>query len=172
MSFFADILTSLFERKLTLTRRVEDDNKPIEELCEALLSSRGDVSGMTLAQLILDRYASFDGASKLSWFFLLANDMDVSAETAINAIKDYHAKPSNKAYEIMMGAVEPPRLQLVARVYHVTPFYRWPFPECPKRHGCTSNIRAGATQRIDHGRLSSPERCQLVQNLVLERTRR
>ena len=104
MSFFADILSSLFERKLTLTRRVEDDNKPIEELCEALLSSRGDVSGMTLAQLILDRYASFDEASKLSWFFLLANDMDVPAETAITAIKAYHAKPSNKAYEIMIGS--------------------------------------------------------------------
>ena len=71
MSFFADILSSLFERKLALTRRVEDDNKPIEELCEALLSSRGEVSGMTLAQLILDRYASFDEASKLSWFFRL-----------------------------------------------------------------------------------------------------
>ena len=87
MSFFADILTSLFEKNLTLTRRVEDDNKPIEELCKALLSSRGDVSGMTLAQLILDRYAGFDEASKLSWFFLLANDMDVPAETAITAIR-------------------------------------------------------------------------------------
>ena len=73
------------ERKLSLTRRVKDDNKPIEELCRALLSSRGDVSGMTLAQLILDRYASFDEASKLSWFLLLANDMDVPAETAIAA---------------------------------------------------------------------------------------
>ena len=97
MSFFADILSSLFERKLSLARRVEDDNKPIEELCRALLSSRGDVSGMTLAQLILDRYASFDEASKLSWFSLLVNDMDVPAETAIAAIKDYHAKPSNMA---------------------------------------------------------------------------
>ena len=116
MSFFADILSSLFERKLSLTRRVEDDNKPIEELCKALLSSRGDVSGMALAQLILDRYADLDEASKLSWFLLLANDMDVSAETAIAAIKAYHAKPSNKAYETMVGAVEPARLQLIRRL--------------------------------------------------------
>ena len=116
MSFFADILSSLFERKLTLTRRVEDDNKPIEELCEALLSSRGEVSGMTLAQLILDRYATFDEASKLSWFLLLVNDMDVPAETAIAAIKAYHDKPSNKAYENMIGAVEPARLQLIRRL--------------------------------------------------------
>ena len=116
MNFFADLLSSLFERKLSLTRRVEDDNKPIEELCKALLSSRGDVSGMTLAQLILDRYAIFDEASKLSWFSLLANDMDVPAETAIAAIKAYHAEPSNKAYEFMIGAVEPARLQLIRRL--------------------------------------------------------
>ena len=50
VSFFADILSSLFERKLGLVNRVEDDNKPIDGLCQALLSSRGDVSGMSLAQ--------------------------------------------------------------------------------------------------------------------------
>ena len=116
MSFFADILSSLFERKLSLTRRVEDDNKSIEELCKALLSSRGDVSGMTLAQSILDRYESFDEAGKLSWFLLLANDMDVPADSAIAAIKAYHAEPSNKAYEFMIGAVEPARLQLIRRL--------------------------------------------------------
>ena len=64
VSFFADILSSLFERKLGLVNRVEDDNKPIDGLCQALLSSRGDVSGMSLAQLILDRYADLDDAGK------------------------------------------------------------------------------------------------------------
>ena len=116
VSFFADILSSLFDRKLTLAGRIKDDNKPIEELCYALLSSRGDVSGMTLAQLILDRYASFDEAGKLSWFLLLSNDMDVPTETAIAAIKAYHTKPSIKAYEIMIEAVEPARLQLIRRL--------------------------------------------------------
>ena len=70
MSFFADILASLFDRKLGLANRVEDDNKPIDALCQALLSSRGDVSGMSLAQLILDRYADLDDAGKLAWFSL------------------------------------------------------------------------------------------------------
>jgi malonyl-CoA decarboxylase len=116
VSFFADILSSLFERKLILSRRVEDDNKPIEELCWALLSSRGDVSGMTLAELILDRYTGLDDVGKLAWFSLLANDMDVPANTAIAAIKAYHAKPSNTTYDNMIGALEPPRLQLIRRL--------------------------------------------------------
>ncbi len=116
MSFFADILSSLFERNLMLARRVEDDNKPIEELCQALLSSRGDVSGMTLAELILERYGGFDDVDKLAWFLLLANEMDVPANTAISAIKAYDAKPSNKAYETMIQAVEPARVQLIRRL--------------------------------------------------------
>ena len=116
MNFFADILSSLFERKLALTGRVKDDNKPIEELCQALLSSRGDVSGMSLAQLILDRYVDLDDADKLAWFSLLANDMDVPAETAIAAIKAYQVKPSSAAYEAMIGAVEPARMQLIRRL--------------------------------------------------------
>ena len=116
MSFFADILSSLFDRKLGLANRVEDDNKPIDELCQALLSSRGDVSGMSLAQLILDRYADLDDDDKLAWFLLLANDMDVPAEVAIAAIKAYQDAPSAKNYEAMTAAVEPARLQLIRRL--------------------------------------------------------
>ena len=116
MNFFADILSSLFDRKLGLANRVEDDNKPIDDLCQALLSSRGDVSGMSLAQLILDRYADLDGDDKLAWFLLLANDMDVPAEVAIAAIKAYQDAPSAKNYEAMTAAVEPARLQLIRRL--------------------------------------------------------
>ena len=116
MNFFADILSSLFDRKLGLANRVEDDNKPIDDLCQALLSSRGDVSGMSLAQLILDRYADLDDDNKLAWFLLLANDMDVTAEVAIAAIKAYQDAPSAKNYEAMTAAVEPARLQLIRRL--------------------------------------------------------
>ena len=116
MSFFADILSSLFDRKLGIANRVEDDNKPIDALCQALLSSRGDVSGMSLAQLILDRYADLADDDKLAWFSLLANDMDVPAEAAIAAIKTYQDAPSAKSYEAMTAAVEPARLQLIRRL--------------------------------------------------------
>ncbi|MGB1998459.1 MAG: malonyl-CoA decarboxylase [Candidatus Puniceispirillaceae bacterium] len=116
MNFFADILSSLFDRKLGLANRIEDDNKPIDDLCQALLSSRGDVSGMSLAQLILERYADLDDDDKLAWFLLLANDMDVPAEVAIEAIKAYQDAPSAKNYEAMTAAVEPARLQLIRRL--------------------------------------------------------
>ncbi|MFZ8992663.1 MAG: malonyl-CoA decarboxylase [Candidatus Puniceispirillaceae bacterium] len=116
MNFFADILSSLFDRKLGLVSRAKDDNQPIDVLCQALLSSRGDVSGMSLAQLILDRYAALDDADKLAWFSLLANDMDVPTDMAIAAIKAYKTTPSAKSYEDMIATVEPARLQLIRRL--------------------------------------------------------
>jgi malonyl-CoA decarboxylase len=116
VNFFADILSSLFDRKLGLVSRAKDDNQPIDVLCQALLSSRGDVSGMSLAQLILDRYAELNDADKLAWFSLLANDMDVPTDMAIAAIKAYKTTPSAKSYEDMIATVEPARLQLIRRL--------------------------------------------------------
>jgi len=116
VSFFADILSSLFDRKLGLASRAKDDNQPIDVLCQALLSSRGDVSGMSLAQLILDRYADLDDSGKLAWFSLLANDMDVPIDAAIATIKAYKATPSANSYETMVATVEPARLQLIRRL--------------------------------------------------------
>ena len=74
MSFFGDILTSLFDRAPMLRGVMPDDDKPIEVLCRDLLSSRGDVSGMSLAKLVLDRYAHFDDDQKLALFTLLSNE--------------------------------------------------------------------------------------------------
>ena len=108
MSFFADILSTLFDRKLGLAGRVKDDNKPINELCQALLSSRGEVSGMSIAQLILDRYDDLDEAEKLDWFSLLANNMDVPTDAAITAIKAYQTAQSTVTYETMIDVLEPP----------------------------------------------------------------
>ena len=65
VSFFSGILTSLFERSPLLRGALTSDDKPIEVQCRDLLSSRGEVSGMSLAQIILDRYANFDDEKKL-----------------------------------------------------------------------------------------------------------
>ena len=47
---------------------------------------------------------------------VIAPRVKATEQTAIAAIKAYHAKPSNMAYEIMIGAVEPARLQLIRRL--------------------------------------------------------
>ena len=116
MSFFSDILTSLFERAPLLRGTINDDDKPIEALCRDLLSSRGEVSGMSLAQLVLDRYAGFDDNKKLALLTLLANEMDVSCGDAVAALQTYESAPTAANYEALTKLIEPARLQLIRRL--------------------------------------------------------
>ena len=116
MSFFGDILTSLFERAPLLRGAMADDDKPIEVLCRDLLTSRGDVSGMSLAQLVLDRYADFNDDEKLALFTLLANEMDVSCEDAVSALQAYESAPTAANYAALTKKIEPARLRLIRRL--------------------------------------------------------
>ena len=116
MSFFGDILTSLFERAPLLRGAMADDDKPIEVLCRDLLTSRGDVSGMSLAQLVLDRYADFNDDEKLALFTLLANEMDVSYGDAVSALQAYERAPTAANYAALTKKIEPARLQLIRRL--------------------------------------------------------
>ena len=116
MSFFGDILTSLFERAPLLSGAMADDDKPIEVLCRDLLTSRGDVSGMSLAQLVLDRYADFNDDEKLALFTLLANEMDVSCGDAVSALQAYESAPTAANYAALTKKIEPARLQLIRRL--------------------------------------------------------
>ena len=116
VSFFGDILTSLFERAPLLRGAMADDDKPIEVLCRDLLTSRGDVSGMSLAQLVLDRYADFNDDEKLALFTLLANEMDVSCGDALSALQVYESAPTAANYAALTKKIEPARLQLIRRL--------------------------------------------------------
>jgi len=116
VSFFGDILTSLFDRAPRLRGAMTDDNKPIEVLCRDLLSSRGEVSGMSLAQLVLERYAGFDDDQKLALFTLLAREMDVACADAVAALQTYSDSPTAANYEALTKLVEPARRQLIRRL--------------------------------------------------------
>ena len=116
MSFFGDILTSLFERAPLLRGAMADDDKPIEVLCRDLLTSRGDVSGMSLAQLVLDRYADFNDDEKLALYTVMANEMDVSCGDAVSALQAYESAPTAANYAALTKKIEPARLQLIRRL--------------------------------------------------------
>ena len=116
MSFFSGILTSLFERAPMLRGSMSDGDKPIEVLCRDLLSSRGEVSGMSLARLVLDRYADFDEHKKLALFTFLANEMDVSCGDVASALQTYESEPTAANYAALTKMVEPARLQVIRRL--------------------------------------------------------
>lgn len=65
-SFLWDMLTTIFERRRVPPK--SGDDRSLIGLCRSLLDAEGEVSGLKLAQTILDRYAVLTREEKLGFF--------------------------------------------------------------------------------------------------------
>ena len=86
-SFFQELLGSIAERGRALVdrsatrpagkgaRRAKQP-ETLESLCRALVSGRGEASGVALARQVLDLYAASPVAARVEFFRLLASDFD------------------------------------------------------------------------------------------------
>ena len=78
----------------TLLRRGEPsvarpDASELLELCEALLSGRGEASGTAMARDVLDRYHDLDAAGRQSFFETLASEFGPDREKLSQAIESW-----------------------------------------------------------------------------------
>src|SRR6201996_8009889 len=120
-AFFSDLLSTISERGRTLLRRVgssEDrqDAAGLIELCEALLSGRGEASGTAMAREVLDRYHHLDAAERLAFFETLARQYGPDRERLSQAIEAWRAQPSDDDASDLHFASEPRRQELIRRL--------------------------------------------------------
>jgi malonyl-CoA decarboxylase len=120
-AFFSDLLTSISERGRNLLRRagpsdVKQDASELIELCEALLSGRGEASGTAIAREVLDRYHHLDEAGRLSFFETLTRDYGPDSEKLANAIETWRAQPDGEDASDLHFASEPRRQELIRRL--------------------------------------------------------
>jgi malonyl-CoA decarboxylase len=120
-SFFGDMLQSITERGrrfLSLGPRDEgtDPLRHMESLCETLLSSRGEASGMALAEEILGRWQQFDPAMQHEFMRTLLQRFGPGMERLENAIEAYRADQSPAALLELHVAAEPRRQELIRRL--------------------------------------------------------
>ncbi|WP_029587311.1 malonyl-CoA decarboxylase [Bradyrhizobium sp. URHD0069] len=120
-AFFSDLMTSISERGRTLLRRAgssnaKQDASGLIELCEALLSGRGEASGTAMARDLLDRYHHLDEASRLSFFNALVCNFGPDREKLSQAIETWRAQPSDDDASDLHFASEPRRQELFRRL--------------------------------------------------------
>ena len=120
-AFFSDLLASISERGRTLLGRggspdAKQDASGLIELCEALLSGRGEASGIAIAREVLDRYRHLDEAGRLSFFETLARDYGPDRERLSQAIEAWRAQPSDDDASDLHFASEPRRQELIRRL--------------------------------------------------------
>src|SRR5215475_427104 len=119
-AFFSDLLATISERSRTLLRRAEpadgkDDAAELLELCEALLSGRGEASGTAMAREVLDRYHHLDEAGRLTFFGTLSRDFGPDREKLARAIETWQAQADTDGSDLHFAS-EPRRQELIRRL--------------------------------------------------------
>src|SRR3979490_3094507 len=121
-AFFSDLLSTISERGRTLLRRgsssdIRQDASELLELCQALLSGRGEASGTAMAREVLDRYHHLDAAGRRAFFEALARDYGPDRERLSQAIESWRAQPSDDDASDLHFASEPRRQELIPRLH-------------------------------------------------------
>ena len=117
ISYLSDLLSSVFARQPSDKDAL--DTGSFSELCDAILSHRGESSGNRLARSLLLKFEEAEPALQLTFFHLLANRYDINAEHAIRAAQRYAGLRNAQSLQILMDSVEPRRQELLRRLNRV-----------------------------------------------------
>jgi malonyl-CoA decarboxylase len=121
-AFFSDLLSSIADRGRSLLGRRDfavDPNRRasgVVDLCEALLSGRGEASGVALAREVLVAYEGLDPAGRLSFFEALAERFGPDRAKLDRAIEAWRATPGGRSGTELHFAAEPRRQELFRRL--------------------------------------------------------
>src|SRR5579863_1210686 len=120
-AFFSDLLATISERGRTLLQRGKpDDGKGdahgLIELCEALLSGRGEASGTAMASEVLDRYHDLDAEQRRAFFSALSQKFGPDRDKVNKAIEAWMAEPGDGNGGALHFASEPRRQELIRRL--------------------------------------------------------
>jgi malonyl-CoA decarboxylase len=120
-AFFSDLLATISERGRSLLRRGEpadgkENASDLIELCEALLSGRGEASGTAMAREVLDRYHELDDNGRRTFFEALARNFGPDKDKLAEAIKAWQELPGDGRGSDLHFASEPRRQELIRRL--------------------------------------------------------
>jgi malonyl-CoA decarboxylase len=118
-SFFSEMLQSIADRGRALIQRREparERSAGLVELCETLLSGRGEASGVALAGEILARYATLTIGPRIAFFEALDTAFGYDRPRIDAAVAAWRQSPSAANAGELNRASEPRRLELFRRL--------------------------------------------------------
>ncbi|MBD0415047.1 malonyl-CoA decarboxylase [Oryzicola mucosus] len=120
-SFFTDMLQSITDRGRQLLFSGSRSPQVATEvdlrtLCEMLLSSRGEASGMALAAEILERWSALSSDDTQSFLHMLYENFGPDETQLDAAIDHYRMEKSSAAVTSLHRAAEPRRQELLRRL--------------------------------------------------------
>ncbi len=112
LNTIADQGRNLLPRSLRSAQPAED----IRELSEALLSVRGEASGVAIAREILELYGSLAVPDRVEFLRYLAQTLEPDQEEIRRAADAYFAKPDGKTLAVLRAAAEGKRQSYFRRL--------------------------------------------------------
>ena len=122
-SFFGEMLATIADRGRALIDRTRERRETsaqrsasFVELCEQLLSGRGEASGVALAREILTRYTALTSGPRIAFFEGLAAGFGPDHARLDAAIEAWRGAPSDATAAAVHAAAEPRRQELLRRL--------------------------------------------------------
>lgn len=118
VSFFQELLNSIAERGRSLLEGSADDRSAaaLRDLSGALLSERGEASGVALAGEILSAYRGATDEEKSEFFAYLLNALTPDETRVSETARDYLDNPSPQTLGELETAVASPRQEFFRRL--------------------------------------------------------
>jgi malonyl-CoA decarboxylase len=120
MSFLADLMDSVLTRGRSLMGLPQPDAPPEDPvaLCRALLSSRGEASGVALAEAALAAYRRLGPEERTGFLGTLVSDFGADRQAVEAAVLHWQNTPDEEALARLHQASEPRRQELLRRLNH------------------------------------------------------
>ncbi|MCH9807718.1 MAG: malonyl-CoA decarboxylase [Alphaproteobacteria bacterium] len=121
VSFFQELLTTVADRGRALLPKSlfpEEPERGMQVLVDALVSGRGEASGVALAQQILNHYKILGPKERRAYFRYLAAApvLNPDRDAVLDAAAAYSLDPSSEALSRLQAAVESPRQEFFRRL--------------------------------------------------------
>jgi malonyl-CoA decarboxylase len=119
VSFLQELLNTIAEQgRQLLPRKLRggDSTADVVELAQALVSVRGEASGVALAQQILNQYRALSPDGRRAFFRFLAQALQPDPTRVREAAEAYVKAPSETALSQLQAAVESPREEFFRRL--------------------------------------------------------
>jgi malonyl-CoA decarboxylase len=119
VSFLQELLSSVAEQGRALLPKSlfgAGAGEDVEELARALVSGRGEASGVAIARELLDRYARLDADQRRRFFQFLATDMQPDPARVAEAAQAYLDEPSPATLARLQKLLESPRTEFFRRL--------------------------------------------------------
>ena len=120
-SFFSELLTTIADRGRNLLGLQGAEGSArrsggVADLCEALLSGRGEASGTALAREVLQSYAQLDPEGRLNFFKALAERFGPDPTALTKAVETWAKEPTDDRSAAIHYASEPRRQEVFRRL--------------------------------------------------------